>query len=188
MQSFLFMLVNAVSQLLRHKFLYFVVSVILLIIIADDYNKAVNRQDAARLPGTKNQPPEADRIVHLAMSFRHVPYEYAGKTPEGFDCSGFTFYVYQQVGIDIPGSSRTQYGYGESVRPDEVQKGDLVFFTSPSDNSAIGHVGIVISEQGNDPSYFIHSSSGKADGVTIDSLTHPYYATRLVGARRVIQN
>ncbi len=81
-------------------------------------------------------PPSAagSSVVSVAMRYLGVPYLWGGTTPDGFDCSGFTSYVYAQVGIDLPRTSSEQRYAGTVVSRDQAQPGDLVW--SP------GHIGI----------------------------------------------
>jgi cell wall-associated NlpC family hydrolase len=78
-------------------------------------------------------------VVGIAMQYLGVPYVWGGSSPSGFDCSGFTMYVYRQVGVSLPHSSRAQIGSGQQVSRSDLQPGDLVFFGSP-----IHHVGIYV--------------------------------------------
>lgn len=129
---------------------------------------------------------KADSLVTYALSLQGIPYQYAGKSPEGFDCSGFLFFVYQKFGIDIPAGSANQYLLGEPVSETEMQKGDLIFFVGYEDANDVGHSGIVISEKGEEIK-FIHSSSGGGGrGVTINSLDEPHYRDRFLGIRRIL--
>lgn len=112
-------------------------------------------------------------------------YVWASKGPNTFDCSGFTGYVYKQFGYNIGASSRGQYTLGQGVNKHQLRPGDLVFFTSRSSGSAVGHVGMVVSADNEHGTFqFIHASVKK--GVTISSSTEAYYAARYVGARRII--
>lgn len=105
------------------------------------------------------------------------PYKSSGTTPKGFDCSGFTSYVFQQLGVELPHQSAAQFQLGESVEKKDLQPGDLVFFNTSG--RGISHVGIYI---GNNT--FVHSESGR--GVVNTSLDDPYYwSKRYVGAKRV---
>ena len=79
--------------------------------------------------------PSGSDIVSIAMSLTGIPYVYGGSTPAGFDCSGFTQYVYAQVGISIPRTSGAQGAAGTFVSASEARPGDLVWH-------AYGHVGI----------------------------------------------
>lgn len=106
-----------------------------------------------------------------------VKYRYGGTTPEGFDCSGFVRYVYKQLGIELPRSSREMIKIGRKVAKDELRPGDLVFFNT--NGKSVSHVGIYM---GNNK--FVHSSTSK--GVVYTSLDSEYYAKRYVGARRIL--
>ena len=89
-------------------------------------------------PGSSGGTSGGD-VVDYALQFLGTPYVWAGSTPSGFDCSGFTRYVYKHFGISLPHSSSIQAGYGTAVSRGDLQPGDLVFFFSP-----IHHVGIYI--------------------------------------------
>ena len=115
--------------------------------------------------------------LQVAAQYLGTPYVYGGTTPAGFDCSGFTMYVYSQLGISLPHSSKSQASCGIEVSRDELLPGDLVFFNTTG--SGISHVGIYA---GN--GMFIHSPlSGSS--VCYSSMNTPYYTGRFVTARRV---
>lgn len=115
-------------------------------------------------------------IVTEAKNYLGTPYVWAGNTPQGFDCSGFTSYVMKQHGVDIPRRSSDQYEQATKVKDKNVQRGDLVFFNN---GSGISHVGLVISERGQ-PLVMIHSSSSK--GVIITEVEKSeYWMNRLHG-------
>lgn len=118
------------------------------------------------------------RIVEMAMQYLGVRYRSGGSSPNGFDCSGFTMYLYAQLGYSLPHSATSQYKTcGYAVAKADLQVGDLVFFSDSS--HAIGHVGIYI---GNGQIIHARYSVGR---VTIDSLSASYYANRYVGAVRI---
>ncbi|RJE85542.1 NlpC/P60 family protein [Paenibacillus sp. 1011MAR3C5] len=107
-------------------------------------------------------------------------YSYGGTTTKGFDCSGFTSYVFNKMGIDLPRRSADQAGAGTKVAKADLQPGDLVFFdTSGKNNGGISHVGIYVGD-GN----FAHASTSK--GVIIEKLDSSYYKPRYVTAARIL--
>ncbi len=120
-----------------------------------------------------------EEIVAYAKQFLGCRYVSGGTSPSGFDCSGFTSYVYKHFGIKINRTSKDQIKNGVAVARSNLQPGDLVVFNGSS-NKTIGHVGIYVGG-GN----FIHASNPKG-GVKIDSLSSSYYNPRYVGARRLI--
>ncbi len=132
--------------------------------------------------------PVTDEMLQLGLSiveegkkYLGRPYVWAASGPASFDCSGFTMYVMNVFGIQLPHQSGMQYNYGFSVEKENLIPGDLVFFSSKS-TSGVAHVGIYVGN-GN----FIHASSGSAKSVTISPLSANYYTTHYLGARRLIQ-
>ena len=127
----------------------------------------------------------ADMIAY-AKRFIGTRYVRGGKSPKGFDCSGFTSHVFKQFGYSLNASSSAQYGQGTKVERDEVEAGDLLFFTGRNSRSGrVGHVAIAID---NDPVTgeitFIHAAI--SGGIRIDRISAPYYAARYIGARRIL--
>lgn len=127
-----------------------------------------------------NASNKGSEIVAYAKQFLGSKYVYGGTTPKGFDCSGFTQYVYKHFGYKISRTATTQSKDGRAVSKSELQPGDLVIFTPYNSNKGIGHVGIYI---GNNQ--FIHASTEKT-GVIISSLNTNMYQRRYVTARRII--
>ena len=124
-------------------------------------------------------------IVATAKQYLGTGYVYGGASPSGFDCSGYTMYVYGQHGYSLPHSATSQWQSGLGTRVysiSELQPGDLVFFNDPSRNAgkACSHVGIYV---GNGK--HIHSSSSRNGGVIISDLTSGYYNTYFVGGIHV---
>ena len=124
-------------------------------------------------------------IVDTAFLHLGTRYVYGGAAPGGFDCSGFTMYVYKQFGYNLPHTATGQWqsGIGSRVYSiSELQPGNLVFFNDPSRNAgkACSHAGIYI---GN--GQFIHSSSSRSNGVIISDLNSGYYNTYFVGGIQV---
>lgn len=126
-------------------------------------------------------------IVKVAMKYIGVPYRSGRMNPKvGFDCSGFTTYVFKKENIQLTRSSRSQFTEGVEVSScTDLQKGDLVFFGgSRSSSTSIGHVGIVTDVNPSTGTFsFIHASR---TGIRISSSDEPYYAKRYVGARRIL--
>lgn len=120
----------------------------------------------------------ADQIVEYAKSFLGVPYVWGGHSPKGFDCSGFTYYVFGHFGIKLPSSSYSYSSVGTKVSRSELQKGDILMWDI-NRNGTVGHVGIYIGD-----GMFIHASSSHKK-VVIRSLAT--YSEKYLGARRVIK-
>ncbi len=113
-------------------------------------------------------------IVRFARRYVGVPYAYGGTTPAGgFDCSGFTRFVYAHFGIDLPHYSGGQFDLGRSVSRGELRPGDLLFF------DGVGHVGLYIGH-----GLFIHAPHS-GTRVSIDPLAG-WYAGTYDGARRLL--
>ena len=124
-------------------------------------------------------------IAATAKQYLCTGYVYGGASPRGFDCSGFTMYVYSQHGYSLPHSATSQWQSGLGTRVysiSELQPGDLVFFNDPSRNAgkACSHAGIYTGD-----GQFIHSSSSRSGGVIVSSLTSGYYNTYFVGGIQV---
>ncbi len=117
------------------------------------------------------------RLIHSALSYRGIPYVYGGSGRSGFDCSGFTRFVYMHYGIHLPHNAKEQFEIGEHISRKDLRPGDLVFFHTVS--SGISHVGMYI---GHDR--FVQASSRRDGGVRVDSLDEAYYNQAYRGARR----
>lgn len=126
----------------------------------------------------RSQSANSGNVVSYASSFLGTRYILGGASPSGFDCSGFTMYVYGKYGVNLTHSARAQANVGTAVDRANLQAGDLVLFKGATGNS-IGHVGIYIG--GNN---FIHASN-PSDGVKITSMSTSYYQSRYVTSRRV---
>lgn len=125
-----------------------------------------------------------DQVISYAYGFRGTPYRYGAMSPRGFDCSGFTSYVFKRFGIELDRSSRGQIFDGVRVKKSELQPGDLVFFQGRSGRGGVGHVGIVTKVNEDNTFHFIHSAC--RTGVTESKNTETYYNRRYVGACRVL--
>jgi hypothetical protein len=125
-----------------------------------------------------------DKIVNFGMSLLGTPYVAAGSGKNGFDCSGFVYFVFNHFKIQVPRSSSEFKNFGKEIPIGSVKKGDILLFLSPTRN-VIGHLGIVTNPKGME-SDFIHSSSGREMKVIITSLKKPGYTRRFVKAIRVL--
>jgi len=117
-------------------------------------------------------------LVGTALGLRGIPYRNGGGDTEGFDCSGFTQYVFARYGLSIPRDVRSQYRIGKAIEPEEISPGDLVFFAT-TDRGA-SHVAIAIGGNG-----FVHAPS-TSGVVRVEYLTGTYWSRRYLGARRMI--
>ena len=116
-------------------------------------------------------------VTGTALSLRGAPYRWGGTTPAGFDCSGFTQYVYGRHGVRLPRQAADQYRVGARVGREDVRAGDLVFFTTIAPGAS--HVGLAL---GNDE--FVHAPSERGV-VRVERLSGSYWSRRWVGARRM---
>jgi peptidoglycan DL-endopeptidase CwlO len=128
-------------------------------------------------PSPSPSPPPAGpghpEVVPIALRYLGVPYRWGGASPSGFDCSGFTMYVYGKIGISLPHYVSWQYRYGSPVTRSQLAPGDLVFF------NGLGHVGIYIGG-----GRFVHAPH-TGDVVKISSIWDSWYYSTWVGGRRL---
>ena len=148
--------------------------------ISNSKNKLVTTENLASVPNI----PLKDSIVNFGMKFLGTPYVTAGCSKEGFDCSGFVYFVFQHFKIKVPRSSVEYYNFGKEISIESVQKGDVLLFLSPTRN-VIGHIGIVSRPNGKQ-SDFIHATSGREMKVTITNLANKGYTRRFVKAIRIL--
>lgn len=143
------------------------------------------RSDFLDLTDSKASTGSSSALVAEAMKHLGTSYVYGGASPRGFDCSGFTMYIYGTQGISLPHSASAQWQSGKGTRiqnKGELSPGDLVFFNDPSRNrgQACSHAGIYT---GNGD--FIHASSARSGGVKISSLNEDYYSRYFVGGMHI---
>ena len=141
--------------------------------VCGDYVREVDEAEA-------QNSGKGQEIADYALQFLGYRYVYGGSSPSGFDCSGFTSYVYKQFGYSLYRSASDQLKNGVSVSRSELQPGDLVLFKKGSSSRPASHVGIYI---GNNQ--FIHASTSKV-GVIISRMSDAYYTTGFVGGRRIV--
>jgi cell wall-associated NlpC family hydrolase len=132
----------------------------------------------ASAPGPASGASVGYGVAGTALSLRGTPYRNGGTDPAGFDCSGFVNYVFGQNGIQVPRTVSELWRAGRQVTGNQLEPGDLVFFSTVSPGAS--HVGIAI---GGDE--FVHAPSSTGE-VRVERVSAPYWATRFVGARRVL--
>ncbi len=137
---------------------------------AEESNKTENTSNVA-------SSGNGSSVVATANQYIGSRYIYGGTDPSGFDCSGFTSYVYKRYGVSLSRTAAGQYSNGVAVSKGELQPGDLVMFGK----SGINHVGIYIGG-----GKMIHAAN-PSRGVTTDTINSGYYGTNYVGARRILQ-
>lgn len=123
-------------------------------------------------------------LVHYAKTLIGIPYKFASTDPsEGFDCSGFITFVFSHFHWEVPRSSVDFTNFGKQINLVNAKEGDLILFTGTSDSiKIVGHMGIVT--ENTDTLRFIHSTSGRAHGVTISNLSD-HYRKRFVKVIRI---
>ena len=140
--------------------------------------------DALKI-GQVLQIPQADSsqgksLRGIAERYLGVDYVYGGSSANGLDCSGFTSIVFKEFGIALPRTSAQQFLAGQQVEPADLREGDLVFFDTLG--RGVSHVGIYLSD-----GEFIHAASNPGR-VIKSKLSEKYYASRYLGARRIISD
>lgn len=189
-------------QFMRKKIFIFAVLLLLTgVSVTDARKRKVQNKETATLTSERHEIDNFDFLYNgtdyddynvsatedlMSEAFSHIGTRYrsGAKGPNAFDCSGFTSYVYRQFGENIGSCSRDQYAKNQPISRNDLQTGDLVFFTSRGSGRGVGHVGIVV-DVNNDGSFsFIHAST--SEGVKVSKSTDGYYARRYVGARRVM--
>ncbi|HBB92986.1 MAG TPA: glycoside hydrolase [Bacteroidales bacterium] len=127
-----------------------------------------------------------DSIVSFGMELLGTPYFAGACSKDGFDCSGFVYFVFKHFKVKIPRTTSQFKNFGKEIPIDSAGKGDILIFLSPTAN-VIGHVGIVTNPKGNE-SDFIHASSGIEMKVIISSLKQAGYKRRFVKAIDVLSH
>lgn len=131
--------------------------------------------------------PKTTELMDFAKSLIGVPYRYASSNPsKGLDCSGFVSYVFSSFGFKVPRSSPEFASAGTAVKLSEAKVGDVLIFTGSNPRiRKIGHVAIVSGIE-NGQIKFIHSTSGKSNGVTVTDF-NDYYKSRFIKAVSILE-
>ena len=144
------------------------------------HGAAAHAARAVAAQGSSSGSPASSlgsQVAEYALKYVGTPYVWGGAGPAGFDCSGYTQYVFRQFGIPIPRTADDQFAYGRQIEGDPVP-GDLVFFQTYDWGAS--HVGVYL---GN--GYFVNSIG--AD-VHVSSFASEYFTSRYLGARRFVRN
>ena len=121
-------------------------------------------------------------LEKMVKKLKGSPYVWAEEGPNKFDCSGYTYYMYGSMGIDLPRTAREQARVGKYIKPSELKYGDLIFFdTTKRRNGKITHVGMYLGD-----GWFTHASTKKYEVVYSNLRTSPYYKKRLRICRRYL--
>ncbi|MEJ6980382.1 C40 family peptidase [Pedobacter sp. P351] len=150
--------------------------------VAIDTNEITEPLPPSSVIDTRDIDPED--LTAFAKTLIGTPYKYGSVEPQkGFDCSGFITYVFNHFQIAVPRSSVDFTNVGTEIRISESKPGDLILFTgTDSTIREVGHMGIIVENA--DTTKFIHSTSGKAYGVTITPV-NKYYQGRFVKTIRI---
>ena len=138
-----------------------------------------NFRGASSISRGRTDTRKTQMLLSLARQYLGVPYVWAGRSPGGFDCSGFITFVFDQLGYGLPRMADGQYEVGIPVPRQALRPGDLVFFETYEPGPS--HVGIYLGNE-----QFIHASSG-AGYVTVTPMSNPYHRDHYLGARRIIK-
>jgi cell wall-associated NlpC family hydrolase len=131
---------------------------------------------------TAARPYSPQALVSEAQRYLGRPYVWGGASPgTGFDCGGYTQYVYGEFGIKLPKRAIEQFKLGTHIEAPARQAGDLVFFASPDPRASL-HVGIYEGD-----GWFLHAA-GRRSNVTRSRLDDSKYVKRFLGTRRLISN
>jgi cell wall-associated NlpC family hydrolase len=138
-----------------------------------------------RAPGSVPLPPSPPgvaaplpgAVIRTALALSGAPYRDGGADPSGFDCSGFVWYVFARVGLELPRTVAELAVAGTPVNPNRPLPGDLLFFSTTARGPT--HVGIAVGQ-----GQFIHAPSSRGV-VRVEPIGSPYWSARLVGARRI---
>ena len=117
------------------------------------------------------------------MEYNGTPYRYGGTTKRGMDCSGLVYVSFNENGIPLQRISSQMAKQGKKIKLRQVEKGDLLFFTTSKNKRRINHVGLVVSTRGGDIQ-FIHSTTSR--GVLVSSLSEGYWNYAFNHARRIL--
>jgi murein DD-endopeptidase / murein LD-carboxypeptidase len=160
---------------------------ILLLCMSCKHKKQLTPYEAEHITHIETGKTTPDELVNFACSLAGTPYKFDSTDPKkGLDCSGFVTYVFNHFGIMVPRTSLDFTPVQTPIRLQQARLGDLILFTgTDSTNRTVGHMGIISSTPG-EPLRFIHSTSGKNQGVVETDFNLPYYKARYIKTIRVL--
>jgi len=142
--------------------------------------KSTQRVSSGRAGMSSSQDRHA-QLISVARQYEGSKYKYGGEGPNSFDCSGFTQFVYSEVGVQLPRRSIDQAQYGKKIDVKRAQKGDLLVLKK---GRKVQHVGIVV-ESSDRGLWVTHASTSKGV-ITENMASSPYWKSRIRYARRVL--
>jgi peptidoglycan DL-endopeptidase CwlO len=151
------------------------------VLIKKSFPKAAYKgdQEVSWNASNRMELKKQESMIAFAEKLKGTTYVWGGMTQEGFDCSGFTSYVFKEFGITLPRVSADQYAQSIKISSEDAHIGDLVFFGR---EGKVTHVGILVNQPG-EPKKMIHASSSK--GVVFQEIDGSnYFSSRLIGFGR----
>jgi len=163
-----------------HRYFIFPILLVLMTLVACNSSKETIAKTHSKV--VSDTSPSVRSLIKKAEKCIGVKYNYGGDSRDsGFDCSGFTQYLYKDIFVDLPHSANMQSKLGKKVRFDQCEEGDLVFFKN---SNKISHVAMVVKVEGEEV-YIAHSTSSK--GVIFELLNDSaYWMERLSLIKRII--
>jgi lipoprotein Spr len=162
------------------------ITLFLLLLVSCEHKKSLTPFQAEHITHVETGKTTPDELVNFACSLAGTPYKYGSTDPnQGFDCSGFVTYVFNHFNIMVPRISLDFTPVQTPISLQEARLGDLILFTgTDSTNKTVGHMGIISSVPG-EPLRFMHSTSGKNEGVIETDFQMAYYKSRYIKTIRI---
>lgn len=166
--------------------LFSVLTFSLMAIEPDDVKQYADSMLNEKVIFSGSNAPIIDSIITFGKTYLHTRYRYGSSKDgiSGFDCSGFTSFVYSRFGYQLTHSSGAQAKQFPNIKKKDIKPGDLVFYAGRGRRGSIGHVGLVTEVHEDGQFSFIHATNGL--GVTISKSDEAYYSRRYRTAARVI--
>ncbi|OIP84702.1 MAG: hypothetical protein AUK44_01755 [Porphyromonadaceae bacterium CG2_30_38_12] len=152
------------------------------------YANPVNLHDSVATQYAPIQPisPLCDSILNYGKMYLGTRYRSGSQGPNGFDCSGFTSYIFNKFGFNLKHSSAAQSEQFPHINKDDIQPGDLVFFNGHRRGSRVGHVGVVVAKHDSGAFDFMHAAF--SGGIIVSNSEEAYYKRRYLKAGRVLND